>query len=122
MSPSVFDQRQLQTLGQLISAGGHADVPELLRASLERLIAFWPAQAGALIYQAPHGELLAMESGVLDAETARTIAEARDAFARRAQGNEPAIGYYALDDERQLIELSIRSNKQTFGMLHLVVS
>ena len=49
------------------------------------------------------------------------IAEAREVFARRDEGNEPAIGYYALDDERQLMELSLRSSDQTVGLLHLVV-
>jgi signal transduction histidine kinase len=121
MPSMTIDQRQLQTLGQLLSAGGHQDVPGLLRASLERLVAFWPAQAGALIYQAPHGELLALESGELDRDSARMIAEAREAFARRAEGGEPAIGYYALDDDRQLMELSLRSGNQTVGLLHLVV-
>lgn len=122
MAAITIDQRQLQTLGQLISAGGYSDVPGLLQASLERLIAFWPAQAGALLYQAPHGEVLEFQHGDLDAETARTIAEARDMFARHAQGSEPAIGYYALDDDRQLIELTLRSGSQTVGLLHLVVS
>ncbi len=122
MSPTSIDQRQFQTLGQLISVGGHYDVPTLLRASLERLVAFWPAQAGALIYQAPHGEILALDHGPLDPEVAQTIAEAREAFARRAEGSEPAVGYYALDDDRQLVELSLRSNNQTVGLLHLIVS
>ncbi|HJZ48119.1 MAG TPA: GAF domain-containing sensor histidine kinase [Roseiflexaceae bacterium] len=121
MPAMTIDTRQLQTLGQLLSAGGHQDVPSLLRASLERLVAFWPAQAGALIYQAPHGELLPLESGTLDQDAARMIAEAREAFARRAEGGEPAIGYYALDDDRQLMELSLRSGNQTVGLLHLVV-
>src|SRR5262245_27742294 len=121
MPAMTIDTRQLQTLGQLLSAGGHQDVPSLLRASLERLVAFWPAQAGALIYQAPHGELLPLESGTLDRDAARMIAEAREAFARRAEGGEPAIGYYALDDDRQLMELSLRSGNQTVGLLHLVV-
>ena len=121
MSPSSIDQRQLQTLGQLISAGGHHDVPSLLRGSLERLITFWPAQAGTLIYQAPHGELVVLEHGILDAEAERTIHEARETFARRAEGSEPAIGYFALDDDRELVELSLRSNNQTVGLVHLVV-
>ena len=121
MSPSSIDQRQLQTLGQLISAGGHHDVPSLLRGSLERLITFWPAQAGTLIYQAPHGEMVVLEHGILDAEAERTIHEARETFARRAEGSEPAIGYFALDNDRELVELSLRSNNQTVGLVHLVV-
>ncbi|MBC8163075.1 MAG: GAF domain-containing sensor histidine kinase [Roseiflexaceae bacterium] len=120
-TPSI-DQRQLQTLGQLISVGGYYDVASLLHASLERLVVFWPAQAGALVYQAPNGETLTMQHGVLTPDIARMIDEAREDFARRAQGSEPAVGYYALDDDRQLIELSLRSNNQTVGLLHLVVS
>ena len=121
MPPTSFDQRQLQTLGQLLSAGGHQDVPAMLRASLDRLVAFWPADGGALIYESPHGEQLAIEHGQLGADAARLIAEAREAFARRDEGSEPAIGYYALDDDRQLMELTLRSGNQTVGMLHLVV-
>jgi signal transduction histidine kinase len=116
-----IEQRQLQTLAQLLSAGGHQDVPGMLRASLERLVAFWPAQAGALIYQAPHGELIGLEHGQLDREAERMIGEAREAFARRTEGGEPAIGYYVLDEDRQLMELSLRSGNQTVGLLHLVV-
>lgn len=121
MPPQTIDQRQLHTLGQLLSAGGQTDVLGLLRASLSRLVAFWPAEVGALIYQAPHGEMIALEHGQLDAEAARMIAEAREAFARRDEGSEPAIGYYVLDDERQLMELSLRSANQTVGLLHLIV-
>lgn len=122
MPPSTIDSRQFQTLGQLLSAGGYQDVTGLLRASLERVLAFWPAQAGALMYQAPHGELVAVSQGALDEEAATLIAEAREAFARRAEGAEPAIGYYALDDDRQLVELALRSNKEAVGLLHLIVS
>jgi signal transduction histidine kinase len=121
MPPTTLDPRQLQTLCQLLSAGGHQDVPAMLRASLERLVAFWPAEAGALIYQSPHGEALELEHGPLGADAARMIAEAREVFARRDEGGEPAIGYYALDDDRQLMEVSLRSGDQTVGLLHLVV-
>lgn len=121
MAPLTFDQRQLQTLGQLISAGGHADVHAMLETSLERLVAFWPAEGGALIYHAPHGETILLEQGKIDAEAGRLIGEAREAFSRREEGSEPAIGSYALDDDRQLIELPIQSDKKSVGLLHLVV-
>lgn len=121
MAGLTLDQRQISTLSQLLSAGGHHDVPGLLRASLDRLIAFWPAQAGALLYQTTSGETIALEQGSLGDEATRMIAEAREVFARRDEGSEPAIGYYALDDERQLMELSLRSSDQTVGLLHLVV-
>ncbi|HEU4322041.1 MAG TPA: GAF domain-containing sensor histidine kinase [Roseiflexaceae bacterium] len=121
MSPLSIDQRQLQTLGQLISAGGHQDVPGLLRSSLERLVAFWPAEAGALLYQAPHGEVVSLEHGEIDAEAAQLIGEAREMFARGLEGAKSAIGYYALDDDRELMELSLRNGSQVVGLLHLVV-
>jgi signal transduction histidine kinase len=120
MSTEALDQQQMQTLGQLLSAGGQNDVPSLLRASLDRLVAFWPAQAGALLYQDPHGDVIALQSGELQPGDARVIGEAREGFARRTVGSEPSIGYYALDDDRQLMELPLRSGNQTVGVLHLV--
>ena len=66
MSPIAINQRQLETLSQLLIAGGHHDVSELLSASLERLVAFWPAQAGALLYMTPYGETVRLMHGTLD--------------------------------------------------------
>jgi len=120
--PSLsIDQRQLQTLGQLISAGGQQDVPSLLRSSLARLVAFWPANAGALLYQAPHGEVITLETGRLSAEATRLIGEAREGFARGLEGGKSVIGYYALDDDCELMELTLRNGDQVVGLLHLVV-
>ncbi|KPV51318.1 histidine kinase, partial [Kouleothrix aurantiaca] len=121
MPPISTEQRQLHTLGQLLSAGGYQDVPAMLRASLERLVTFWPAQAGALLYQSPSNEQIAIEYGGLDADAARMIGEVREVFARRDESSDPAIGYYALDDDRQLMEISLRSANQTVGLLHLLV-
>jgi signal transduction histidine kinase len=114
-------QRQLQTLGQLLIAGGHHDVRGLLAAALERLITFWPAEGGALLYQSPNGEQIVLEHGRLDDEASRLIAEARQGFARREEGSEPAIGYYAQDAEREIMELPLQSGMQTVGLLHLAV-
>ena len=119
--PALIDQRQLQTLGQLLIAGGHHDVKGLLEASLERLVTFWPAQGGALLYHAPHGEVIALQHGRLDEEASRLIDEAREAFSRREEGSEPAIGYYSLDNDRELVELPLQSGSQAVGLLHLVV-
>src|SRR5205085_4654447 len=83
MPSLTINQRQLQTLGQLLTAGGHHDVRGLLAASLERLVTFWPAQGGALLYQATHGETITLEHGRLDGEAGKLIAEAREGFARR---------------------------------------
>jgi signal transduction histidine kinase len=121
MASLTIDQRQLQTLGQLLTAGGHHDVRGLLASSLERLVAFWPAHGGALLYQAPDGEVIALEQGPLDGEAIRLIAEAREGFARREEGSEPAIGYYALDGDCELMELPLQSGAHAVGLLHLLV-
>src|SRR5512145_220284 len=121
MPSLTIDQRQLQTLSQLLTAGGHQDVRELLQSSLGRLVAFWPAESGALLYHTPHAEVIRLEQGKLDREASKMIAEAREAFARREEGSEPMIGYYALDDDRKLLELPLQSGMQTVGLLHLVM-
>ncbi len=122
MSPLTLDSRQLETLSQLLVAGGYYDVTELLQASLERLVAFWPAQAGMLIYHTPHGEIIRLEHGPLDHEARTLIEQARTDSARRASGNEPTIGYYSLEDGRELLELPLQSSGQGVGLLHLVVT
>ncbi len=119
--PATTSSPSTQTVAQLLSAGGHHDLSGLLQASLDRLVAVWPAEAGALLYQKPSGEAVVVAHGQLDTDTTRMIAEARSAFARRNDSREPAIGYFAIDDERQLLELSLRSGQQTVGLLHLVV-
>lgn len=121
MSSASIDQRQLQTLAQLISAGGQQDVSALLRSSLAHLVSFWPAEAGALLYQDPHDTVVTIETGILSDEAARLIAEAREVFSRHAEGSEPAVGSYTLDDGHLLLEVSMRSGAQTVGLLHLVV-
>lgn len=122
MPPLAINQRQLETLSQLLIAGGHHEVADLLQASLERLIAFWPAQAGALLYISPYGETTKVTRGQLDAETLSLIEQARDGFARRDDSGEPIVGSYSIDDSRDLIELPLQSGGQGVGLLHLVVS
>ncbi len=122
MSPLTLDSRQLETLSQLLVAGGYHDVIELLQASLERLVAFWPAQAGMLIYHTPHGEVVRLEYGPLDLEARTLIEQARTDSTRRDSGNEPTIGYYSLEDGRELLELPLQSSGQSVGLLHLVVT
>ncbi|ACL25682.1 GAF domain-containing sensor histidine kinase [Chloroflexus aggregans] len=122
MPPLAINQRQLETLSQLLIAGGHHEVPDLLQASLDRLIAFWPAQAGALLYISPYGETIKVTRGQLDAETNSLIEQAREGFARRDDNGEPIVGSYSIDDSRDLIELPLQSGGQGVGLLHLVVS
>jgi signal transduction histidine kinase len=122
MSPLTLDQSQLETLGQLLAAGGHHDVADLLRSSLARLVAFWPAQAGALLYHSPKGEVVRLEHGQLNNEARTMIEQARTSFARRDDSGEPAIGYYSLEGGYDLLELPLQSNEQGVGLLHLVVT
>lgn len=122
MSPIAINQRQLETLSQLLIAGGHHDVAELLAASLDRLVAFWPAQAGALIYMTPYGETVRLTHGQLDDETRNLIDQARQSFSRRDGDDEPIVGSYSLDGGRDLIELPLQSGGQGVGLLHLVVN
>ena len=121
MSPIAVNQRHLETLSQLLIAGGHHSVAELLAASLERLVSFWPARSGALLYVTPYGELVRLTHGPLDEETRTLIEQARHGFSRRDDGSEPIVGSYSLDDGRDLIELPLQSGGQGVGLLHLVV-
>jgi signal transduction histidine kinase len=118
----TLDQRQLETLSQLLTAGGHQDVVELLNESLGRLVAFWPAQAGALIYQTPHGELVRLQRGPLDDGAATLIDQARSGFIRHTDNTKPSVGYYTLGDGRDILELPLQSGGKGVGLLHLVVS
>ncbi len=121
MSPIAINQRHLETLSQLLIAGGHHGVSELLTASLERLVSFWPARAGALLYMTPYGETVRLTYGPLDDEARTLVEQARHGFSRRADGSEPIVGSYSLDDGRDLIELPLQSAGQGVGLLHLVV-
>jgi len=122
MSPIAINQRQLETLSQLLIAGGHHDVSELLSASLERLVSFWPAQAGALLYVPPYAETVRLTHGPLDDEGRTLIEQARQGFMRRDEGGEPIVGSYSLEGGRDLIELPLQSGGQGVGLLHLVVN
>jgi signal transduction histidine kinase len=122
MSSRTLEQVQLETLGQLLAAGGHYDVADLLRSSLARLVAFWPAQAGALMYISPHGEPVRLEYGSLGSEARTLIDQARTSFARRDESGEPTIGYYALEGGYNLLELPLQSYESGVGLVHLVVA
>ncbi len=121
MSSPMIDQVQLETLGQLLAAGGHHDIADLLGASLARLVAFWPAQAGALLYIAPQGEMVRLEHGKLTNEARTMIEQARTSFARRDGSGEPTIGYYSLEGGDDLLELPLQSGNHGVGLIHLVV-
>jgi signal transduction histidine kinase len=122
MSPIAINQRQLETLSQLLTAGGHHEVSELLEASLQRLIAFWPAESGALLYLTPYNEAIRASYGPLSDEARTLIDQASTSFVRREEGNEPIIGSYSLESGQDLIELPLQSGGQSVGILHLVVN
>lgn len=121
MSPLTLDQHQLETLSHLLAAGGHQDISDLLQASLERLLAFWPAHAGALLYISPHRETVHIEHGSIDDDARTLIEQARSSFAGRDDDEEPTIGYYALEHGGELLELPLRSSGKGVGLLHLIV-
>ncbi len=121
MSPTTIDQRQIHTLSQLISAGGHHDVAGLLQSAIERLVSFWPAESGSLMYHSPHGETIHAAAGQISIMAATLIDQAREGFTRREAGHESVIGVYALDDQRKLLELPLQSSGERVGMVHLMV-
>ena len=121
MSPITIDQRQLDTLSQLLIAGGHQDVEQLMAASLEHLVSFWPAQAGALLYMTPYGDMVRLSHGPFDSEALNLVEQARSGFGRRSKSGDPLVGYYTLGDGRDLIELPLQSGGQGVGLLHLVI-
>ncbi|NJK82055.1 MAG: GAF domain-containing sensor histidine kinase [Chloroflexaceae bacterium] len=122
MSPFSLDQSQFETLSQLLAAGGHHDVHDMLSESLARLVTFWPAQAGALIYISPGNTIVRLEHGTLSHEARIMIEQARTSFARRDESGEPALGYYSLEGGFDLLELPLQSGNQGVGLLHLVVA
>lgn len=117
----TLDQHQLEQLSQFLAAGGYQEVPELLEASLERMITFWPAHAGALRYILPNGEVNDVEYGQISDEAHTLIEQARSSFKRRDESGEPVIGYYSLEDGQDLLELLLQSSGQGVGLLHLIV-
>ncbi|MCU0495504.1 MAG: GAF domain-containing sensor histidine kinase [Chloroflexaceae bacterium] len=121
MVATMLDQGKFANLSQLLHSGGHQDVASLLRASLERLVAHWPAQAAALLYINPHGDAVRLEHGFLDSESRTLIDQARTGFARRDDSAEPTIGSYSLDEGRELLELTLQNGQQGVGLVHLVV-
>lgn len=122
MSSVTLNQDQLHTLSQLLTAGGHQNVSDLLRSSLERLVELWPAHAGALLYLSPHHEVITVEYGPLNRESRTLIEQARTGYQRRPGGSDDAaIGCYAMESGTNLLELPLRSGGQGVGLLHLVV-
>ncbi len=121
MSPITLQQGQLETLSQFLTAGGHQDVSQMLQASLERLITFWPAQSGTMLYTSPHGEMVHVEHGTIGSEARTLIEQARTSFRPGDRGGEPAIGYYSLEGGQDLLELPLQSGGNSVGLLHLIV-
>ncbi|NJP06118.1 MAG: GAF domain-containing sensor histidine kinase [Chloroflexaceae bacterium] len=121
MATVTLDHIQLETLSQLLVAGGHHDISELLEESLRRLISFWPARAGALLYVSPQSDMVHLEHGPLNQEARTLIEQARTGFIRREDGSEPTVGYYSLEGGYDLLEMPLQGGGEGVGLLHLVV-
>ncbi|GAA5526725.1 GAF domain-containing sensor histidine kinase [Herpetosiphon gulosus] len=120
--PSItLDAQRWQTFSQLLTATAYQNPQDLLDSFLQRLIEFWPAQAGALLYIDPLNAPFSLEHGELPADGHEMIEQARSVF-ERTTGGEQDLGVYGINDELALVELTLRSGDDEVGLLHLIVS
>lgn len=120
--PSItLDAQRWQTFSQLLTATAYQNPQDLLDSFLQRLIEFWPAQAGALLYIDPLNVPFSLEHGELPADGHEMIEQARSVF-ERTTGGEQDLGVYGINDELSLVELTLRSGDDEVGLLHLIVS
>ncbi|MCA0354280.1 MAG: GAF domain-containing sensor histidine kinase [Chloroflexi bacterium] len=120
--PSItLDAQRWQTFSQLLTATAYQNPQDLLDSFLQRLIEFWPAQAGALLYIDPLNVPFSLEHGELPADGHEMIEQARSVF-ERTTGGEQDLGVYGINDELALVELTLRSGDDEVGLLHLIVS
>ncbi|MBM7844053.1 GAF domain-containing sensor histidine kinase [Herpetosiphon giganteus] len=120
--PSItLDAQRWQTFSQLLTATAYQNPQALLESFLQRLIEFWPAQAGALLYIDPMNAPFSLEHGALPADGYEMIEQARSVF-ERTTGGEQDLGVYGINDELALVELTLRSGDAEVGLLHLIVS
>lgn len=122
MSRIALNQQQFDTLSQLLTGDSQASVSGLLQASLERLVAAWPAKAGALLYATPYGETMTFAHGPLGAGAEKRIRHVRRGFGRREAGRAPAVASHPMGDGHDLIELPLQSGRHIVGLLHLVAA
>ncbi len=119
--PSItLDAQRWQTFSQLLTATAYQNPQALLDSFLQRLIEFWPAQAGALLYIDPMNAPFSLEHGELPADGHEMIEQARSVF-ERTTGGEQDLGVYGINDELALVELTLRSGDAEVGLLHLIV-
>ncbi|HEY1014430.1 MAG TPA: GAF domain-containing sensor histidine kinase, partial [Herpetosiphonaceae bacterium] len=121
MPTITLDANRWQAFSQMLTADTYQDVGELLQAFLARLVEFWPAQSGALLYVDPFGLPTTLEIGQLSADSREMISQARSVF-ERAAASEQELGVYGIDEQRALVELTLRSGDAEVGLLHLQVS
>ncbi|MFD3165029.1 GAF domain-containing protein [Herpetosiphon sp. NSE202] len=120
--PSItLDAQRWQTFSQLLTATAYQNPQALLESFLQRLIEFWPAQAGALLYIDPMNAPFSLEHGELPADGHEMIEQARSVF-ERTNGGEQDLGVYGINDELALVELTLRSGDAEVGLLHLIVA
>ncbi|XSG75164.1 GAF domain-containing protein [Herpetosiphon llansteffanensis] len=120
--PSItLDAQRWQTFSQLLTATAYQNPQALLESFLQRLIEFWPAQSGALLYIDPMNAPFSLEHGELPADGHEMIEQARSVF-ERTTGGEQDLGVYGINDELALVELTLRSGDAEVGLLHLIVS
>ncbi|KPL81167.1 GAF domain-containing sensor histidine kinase [Herpetosiphon geysericola] len=120
--PSItLDAQRWQTFSQLLTATAYQNPQALLESFLQRLIEFWPAQAGALLYIDPMNAPFSLEHGELPADGHEMIEQARSVF-ERTTGGEQDLGVYGINDELALVELTLRSGDAEVGLLHLIVA
>lgn len=121
MPTITLDAQRWQTFSQLLTATNYQDPRDLLYSFLLRLIEFWPAQGGALLYIDPFNTTITLEHGSYSDEGRVMIEQARSVF-ERSNGTEQDLGVYGLDDDVALVELTLRSGEAEVGLLHLVVA
>lgn len=120
MTTTRLNRRQIATLSQLLTASNHRTIEALLGDALGWLVGFWPAEAGTLLYVAPGGEQLTLTHQHLAPPALALVEQCRSAF-RRAMSGEPAVGCYPIDDQHDLLELTLQNGTEAVGLLHLVV-
>ncbi|HYF61421.1 MAG TPA: GAF domain-containing protein, partial [Herpetosiphonaceae bacterium] len=120
MPTITLDAQRWSTFSQLLTDTSYQDPRELLQSFLARLIEFWPARGGAVMYVDPFNTRMALEHGALSAEGREMIEQACSVF-ERTDGGEQDLGVYGIDDDEALVELTLRSGDAEVGLLHLIV-
>jgi signal transduction histidine kinase len=120
MPTITLDAQRWSTFSQLLTDTSYQDPRELLQSFLARLIEFWPAMGGAVMYVDPFNTRVTLEHGTLSSEGREMIEQACSVF-ERTDGAEQDLGVYGIDEDQALVELTLRSGDAEVGLLHLIV-